>query len=354
MRKFSNLFSTALNLQTPEGKPFRIEFYKKRKSPYYQMELIIDFPGETDFLIQYEGGFDRFAKSIGLSQEVQSGNKGFDDLFYISADDDQAVKTIFKDKLVIESISSIFEQGARQLSYDAMGLCITWGNLTSNNLSQIFPAGERDPRCIEIVNNLYLIKDKVSEIVKDSSSGFILKSKKFSNNLLALSFVMVFSFLAIILAFIALSSYPPLHLEEALLSSFKLSLPLFLGLTFMIYHFLKGHSKSHLYFLFYVLFLLSDSFIAGIGIWGILNAKLDKSVVASHISIVKDKYSSKPQKGSRKYYIKYDSWEIPQQTSKISVTNSEYDSIIAGKTKLYLDTKKGALGSEWIVRKWLQ
>ncbi len=352
--KFFNSFSSALNLQTPEGKAFRIEFYKKKKSPYYQMELNIDFPGETDFLLRFEQGFDRFAKSIGLSKEIQSGNKGFDDLFYISADDDQAVETIFKDKSVIELLNSIFAQGARQLSYDAKGLSITWGNLTTNNPSQIFPTGESDPRCIELVNTLYLIKNKVSEIVKNSSSGFILKSKKISNNMLVFSFVMVFTFLAIALFSVASSSYPALHSNEALSNSLKLSVPLFFGLTFIVYQLIKGHSKSHLYFIPFILFLLLDSIFSSVGAWQILNAKLDHSPVTSHVSIVRDKYSTKSKKGSRKYYIKYDSWDTPQELSKISVRSSEYDSIIPGKTKLYLDTKKGALGLEWIVRKWLQ
>lgn len=364
MGRITDIFSinSSFSFVTPEGKQFNVRFYKLRDrtksiyndSVYYNMELRIDFPGQIDFFIRQEDGFDRFAKSVGLSKEVQSGDQSFDDLFYISSDNDYSIKTIFKDRIITAAISRLFKQGATQVVFDAMGGWVTWSKLLTNNLSAVFSELEKDPQCIEAINIIYQIKDRVSEIIKTPNSGFILKRRKISNNNLVGYFAAIFSLLAIVSFFIGETSYQALNTIEIFKFSLKSSLPFFLILGFIIFNLVKGNSKSHLYFFPLIILLLIDSIFAGMGTASILNAKLDTSELSSHISLVRDKYSKKPSKSSRKYYVKYDSWETGDKTSSSDVKSSEYDSIVPGKTKIYLETKKGFFGFEWIVRKWLQ
>jgi hypothetical protein len=64
-------------------------------------------PSELDFELKRETWFDRLAKSIGISQEPQLGNRSFDELVYVLGDDPRLVAKLRQDSALLPGLQRL-------------------------------------------------------------------------------------------------------------------------------------------------------------------------------------------------------------------------------------------------------
>lgn len=105
----------------------------KNKSAVVATTFEVELPIRPVFKLCRESRVDKFFKTLGLSEEIQSGDAAFDDLIYIMSDSAAFSHEVRQDARTRELITSLFQEGARSVEADSKSLWIKGkGDLSAN------------------------------------------------------------------------------------------------------------------------------------------------------------------------------------------------------------------------------
>jgi hypothetical protein len=131
------------------------------------------------------------------------------------------------------------------------------------------------------------------------------------------------------------------------LDSLYYSLPLCFVLLALAFVLLKGRSRSHREFIIVAMIVLSGIPLSGAGARMFFNGYLDISEPATYTVETVSKYVSRSD-DSTSYHLLLSSWRSAGDTEKLSVSSSEFDSVVPGQTRVAVTTKAGRYGYEWV------
>ena len=104
----SNIFFPKLS-GSFEGLPFVVCLSTGSKNTPRKLNVRIENPFSFKLAVLKENSFSDFAKKLGISKDVQSGDAAFDAEFLLMSDDDFAVRSFLSDPAVKELIRSVFK-----------------------------------------------------------------------------------------------------------------------------------------------------------------------------------------------------------------------------------------------------
>ncbi len=321
---------------------YSFKYYQgsKNNPSYFAIYITPKYTRMTKgFLLRTETWFDRFFKRLGIISEIETGDREFDDYFYIIPKDENFTRAFLSSDENRELIKNLYKVGFNKITIGQKRLEARVTPVKSNT--------EFDKQKIEdVVSKLLKLEENITknrviyaEELKDS--------KKIPRIIL-----FVISAISVILAlffyFYSISFFKPLDLMliyKNIFIYYFLSLILFAWLSLII---LKGRATSHYEWLSLVGIMIFNLFFLISGLTMFINGKYDTSTKTEHNATVLKKYY-RQSKNSKDYYVVLTSWRAGKYEEKLRVSRDFYNRIKKGDgLKIY--TKAGKLGYEWIKR----
>jgi len=323
-----------------EYKGIKYSYYHFKGSqnapPFFQISIKLNFPGS--FKIKKETKFDKFFKKIGVSTEIKTYDKEFDEKFYISTDNEKFTKLFFSKAENRQLITEIYKNGFNKISFN--------GKKFKAKIVPLKRKHSIDQSIINrIVKNLHLLTQNLPDIPKPS----LTESKSWkSKRVIAFVLPLLICITGTVLLIIGLNKFPPLDNIKIILHSLKYSIPAIFIFLYISIRLLRGRSTSHNELIAVFLITFFGFPFAGAGATIFLNGWLDKSKPVKHKVQIIDKKINK-SKNSVSYYAITQSWRDSFDTEKIKLTKKEYQIVSPGKSKMIVKTKSGKLNFEWIM-----
>lgn len=308
---------------------------RKRNKKEYVNEVIVKTKASFFFKISKETKILKFLKKIGFDGEIQTGDQGFDEKFFIASDN-------------LSVQSSLKNEGKlRNLIYD-LELCGLKEVLSDGNGHIRFISDEVTLDKEEYLRRCLDVSKIIDEVIPSKR-----EVDKFVRKIIFLEFIL-YGLLGY-----ALGSYLHFKIDDGQihLDPFNLLIKgVFLGLiliffgSLIIYALFRKSSRASLIISEYTIFYLISSIVAGPQMIFDLNQALDRSRPVIIESFVERKFSRTT--GSRKnrstaYYVKLRFLTNPfQMENTLRVSPMEYFSIIE-KGGLDFFIKKGFFNSPY-------
>jgi len=290
--------------------------------------------------IQKENAVHRFSKRIGLTAEMETGDRVFDENYYIDTDDISFYRYLFADsdrRKTVHELLTISAPPIRQIraGKDGVGIRITPFHLKSDVEFQPGPYLDCLLRLVEGMENpsAYMPHEDLK------GTGFLLRT-------IALY---VLAGVALIIGAVSLglgfSRYTPLE-EGFLLNGLMYTLPFVPLFWYLAFLGLRGKSWSHRVFYPLVLIILIGGILLGLGGMVYTNGRWDQSAAVDHACTLTDKYITK-NKNSRNYWMVVKSWHHPDESVRIEV-GAKFYSLLEPAMKVRITTRSGYWKQEWI------
>lgn len=325
-----------ISIRDYKGHSYEYHYFSGAKNSPSFLSISLNTSNLGKFVIRKESKFDVFFKNIGLTKEIQTGDKDFDDKFYITTDNAGFTKNYLNNKAVLQAIKAIYETGFKHIEVNKNKI-----------LAKKSPCSKKDKvedKTIEtIVENLLVIQKNAPETVEWEAGNQAWKLKR----IILFAVLGLLFILSMIFLIAGLATYPVLDAGKLFLFSLKYSIILWLVSCWISIKLLKGRASSHIEFLIAAGVFLFSYLLGAFGMTSYLNGKLDNSVPYEYQQLVIDK-KIETSKNSKTYYAIVNSWREDRETEKIKVGKSHYDKINSGETLLLISTKPGAFGFEWI------
>ncbi|MDD5529577.1 MAG: hypothetical protein PHX21_06050 [bacterium] len=311
--------------------------YKYSKDPEdVSSSLIVKIKSSSSYVFRVtrKSKFDDFLKKIGAFSNISTGDVAFDDKLFVYSSNREFARVLLTSSANRRAVTNIFSQGFNTINND------------NNTITTI-----KTTRFIEIATIMEIVSE-LSNLVKGISavsSSFppAGNNRKIQHRMVFVIAILV-NFIAIFLAGGGGAEFSPLDTGNAILASFKVSIPSVIILLWLIIMLLKDKLSSYSEYISVYLLYFSATLIAGGGIFICLNGYLDKSTAIPHKVSVVDKYTSS-EEHSKSYYAIVESWRDDRSKEKIEVHKYEYKKLVADSSELVIATKPGQFGFEWIV-----
>ena len=332
---------------TVDGTDYRCEYFPGGKNAPASFKISIECASPGSFRVQKETKFERFFKNIGISAEIETGDREFDFSFYITGSMPEFASDFFAAPEKREGVRKIFEQGFTRIELDGKGMTASWTPFQLNGSSQ----DAVDERLIKtLVSHLAVLAASMPDSSKylTGPRDATWKAKR------ALAFGIPITLEMVGLPALALGfiKFKPLNMGQIVLDSLVYSVPLllvFLGLAVVL---VKGRASSHRELIIVACLALFAFPLSGVGVETFCNGWLDSLEPSSHTVTVVDKYISKSDK-STNYYLVLESWRDRSEVEKLSISSREYQSAEPRVSRVTIVTKPGRFGHEWIVSREL-
>jgi len=290
------------------------------------------------FCIGRETGFDRFFKSLGIANEIQSGDKDFDNKFFIETDAVNFTRTYFMSSEKRRAVDSILDHGFTKVEHD--------GKTMTAICSPVQFKKPLDETVIQkVVSSLILLAQNINEHpgedIAQLNKGW--KAKR----TVAFTIPVLLYIVGIPTFLIGLFNYTPLDKWALFLTTLKYSVPSFLLFLTVAVKLIKGRSTSHRELIIILILSLISFPGAGMGLGTFLNGWLDQSAATPHLAIVMKKYTTSSKNG-KNYHVVLKSWRENKYSESLRVSSSEYGRAKPDKTRMRIVTKPGHYGFEWI------
>ena len=291
------------------------------------------------FSVGRETGFDRFFKSLGVTREIQTGDKDFDQKFFINTNALEFTRAFFMNPEKCLSVKNIFEHGFTKVEHD--------GKTMAAICSPVQFKEPLDQTAIQkIVSFLVELSEHINEH-PDEGAFQVNKGWKIKR-IAAFSIPILLFMVGIPTFFFGLFEYTPLDKWELFLRTLKFSGPSFLFFLIIALKLIKGRSSSHRELIIILILSLVAFPGAGMGLGTFLNGWLDQSGSTSHEVLVMEKYTTSTKNG-KNYHLVLKSWRKNRYSEKLQVSSSEYARVKPDRTKMKVVTKPGYYGFEWVV-----
>jgi len=110
---------------------------------------------------------------------------------------------------------------------------------------------------------------------------------------------------------------------------------------------LKGRSTSHSELLIVIILTITSFMLSGVSGKMFLNGYLDKSRPETYNMLIEDKYYHKDD-DDYDFYVRTRSWREGRDSETIEVSGEEFDMVVPDTSRIYVTTKDGRYGFEWI------
>ena len=307
----------------------------------------IEAYGDYDFVLKRESRFDHWCKKLGLVVEHQVGTDEFDKEIYIISDDPQFCQALSSNVKMLDDVLKLFRSGAadfcrlKEMRYNSEKLWLSYKVEPGFNEKSIKKlAATVAPRLLLVA--AALIKAG-QEVEKQRRDPFVIKAAI----ILAISTGLVINGGLQLLRL--RGNGPPITLDISamLWHSVLLGLVIVVFLMTATFYMLGRSSRTHLV-LIEVIFVGTFGAIATCFVeLRDMNIDFDRSTPAIHSVTSIDKYVSSGRRRSNTYYLYVEDWTKQQETIKLNVNYSVYNSISIGD-RVRIIERSGFLGYPWI------
>lgn len=311
----------------------------KNQAPYFTIAL--EIPVKSSLKIKKESKFEGFFKKIGLTREIQVGDREFDDRLFINSRSEKFARLYLSDTAKIEKIKELFN--FKKYPVEFIEIKRGWILLNIKTGRDRLVKMEKK-QVLEYLDILMDLKKNLPEVTAAYEDIFSNTSgRKIIHAIFA--FVGLIDISGLVLLIIGISRYL-LVSSDLYWNSFYYSVPLLLLFWLFVLPNIKGRSDSHIIFII-ILFMSLFAFLIGtMGFFVFTNGYLDTSELTTFNSRIVDKYFVRG-KDSTSYYIRIEYWGEQRDSVKISVPYSIYEEFNLWD-RIKVDTRKGYWGYEWI------
>jgi hypothetical protein len=339
----SQLGSSALDSGTSyqgelDSHAYRYQYFAgSRNAPSY-FRITIDQPSDGEFQITRENGIQRFFKHIGISSELQTGDRSFDRKYYIKTDVPAFCRQCLADARRRSALNRLFELGHTRVTHDGETLEAKIIPFKFDNLQGKEYIEETVRELASVASGLDQIR-----VRPGLDEGTAWKARRYFVYALSIGATTV----GLVGYFWGNAVYTPLDTLDMFSSSLAYSIPaliVFLAITVV---WLRGRSSSYYHVLTNLALGVFGIPAAALGIMMILNGYLDTNPVTEHRArIIGKDYTS--SKNSKTYYATLRSWRPGRREEKIEVSHGVYRRIETGNQYLTVFTRPGRFGFEWV------
>lgn len=292
------------------------------------------------FDITEESRWDIFFKTIGFSEEFQTGDQLFDKHFYISSDNAAVKRFLRSEEIIRAEIMNLFTEGCVKI-YSSRS--IIWFKFSGNK--------SRKEEVISLCNNL---QEKFSEALKRLKH---LKSDPFEFKTLLIEGI-IYS-----LAIYSITGFSEFYFYEGdvHLTPFQVvRMGIFVGvlaalfLLLLIYLFMKGSSRSHRIIIESAMVLGISLPAGGFIVVSDINKNLDKSeahiVQAKVENVYMTEHRSRKSRTTYTYHMNISTQNEPvgiHIPTTIKISEDLYSQLSAGRV-IIMRVKEGYLHYPWI------
>ncbi len=320
------------------GIEYYYSYFSKKKNSPSSLVISINIPSNFSFKVRRESGFDRFFKKLNIAVEISTLDQMFDEKFYITTNTPKIVENLFRNSQCRDAVNNIYEGGYKNISYN--GQIFTASKLLGNNTQ---PVSEKEIE--NIVSYMSGLIEKIRgtyETYGDTPDN-IWKIKRITAFAIPIS-LEIAGVLMLLGSFIF---YKPLDVWSLILTALPIGifgLFLYIPIAGLL---LKGRSTSHSELLIAIILTITGFMLSGISGKMFLNGYLDKSRPETYNMLIEDKYFDKDD-DDYDFYVITRSWREGRDSETIEVSGEEYDMVIPDTSRIYITTKDGRYGYEWI------
>lgn len=322
-----------------QGNEYFYEYHPGSKNRKSYFRVTIDTDSNGEFRVHQEHRFDRLFKRLGITVEIQTGDRDFDGRYYLETDSVAFTRACFDAADTREYVRNMFNLGITGLT------CA--GEKLEAEISPFTFSEKIDRGLIEsVVAELILLRDGLPD---DSFEPVLAGNPAWKvkrNVIFALSVMSLV--VGGVLLFLGLRFYRPLDIGAAFFFSLRYSLAALVLFCLFAVLWLKGRSSSHRELLTSLLFALLGIPLTGFTLVMVLNGYLDKSAITRHEALVISKHISRSEK-STSYYLRVKSWRAGHQREEIKISSKLYWQVREGKTMVSITTRPGYYKFEWLV-----
>ena len=288
-----------------------------------------------------------FFKSIGISNEHQTGNVNFDKQVYIISDSASLHQQISKSETLMQTSlellrsSGLLNLSVKKIVHRSGRLWVEVKTYAGASESSALKSATN------IVPKLVSIRDQLDHLNETSKSSW-----KDSFTLKAALILGVSSGLATygIVSFVKnmfLETGFIIQWFSLLTTSFLIALALIVALVILTLHLLNRSSRTH--------FVLIELFLVGtLGATASvyftakdINSHFDTSPASLYVVPTSRKYISRSRRGGTTHYVYVQDWTKQNNTRKLKVSSSFYRQINVGDN-IEVQQKSGYLGYHWV------
>ena len=324
---------------TGETKGFKYKCKKikgsKNSPPSWEIKIYSCSSLKMNF--SREGAIHTISKKIGLTSELQTNDKEFDELIFVDSRFVKPVQMYLCDSDVRRRLIQMFRScdTLSEISFDSNEVVLL--------LSPCPPAEKIGDLTKELLAN-------ICELIKKIPVSANVPGLKENSSLLPeISIITLFAIYiisGITMLAIGVSKYNPLFGTIYLYGIFNGLISLMV-LLFIAYQFIRGKSYSHKIFLGLTIAGMFGAMFFGMGSLVFTNGYFDSSQPVKHNTKITDKYSSR-SKNSTSYFIKYIYWDEKKTEESISVSYDDYEAS-KKNDEIIFTTSEGRWGYEWLV-----
>jgi len=321
-----------------DGIPYTCRYVPSGKNSPPKMIVQVSCSSPGQLTVTRESRIDSFFKKIGFSAEVQTGDKEFDDAFYVLTDTPGFASAYLRGPSRCRAVENCFGAGSTYVKLDGKNVSAQLSPFHANN-------PEHQERVLACARHLAVLsKDIPVSFESDSLFGAPQAKAKRAIVLTAAVGSFNLGFVSLIWA----QQYPVLDAGPLFFKSLKTSVPVLLAVLFLAAMLLRGRSSSHRDFFISVFMLIPGLILLGFGSAGVLNGRNDMTENQDHFVRVLSKYKTH-SKNSTTYHALIESWRHGRSQEHVTVPWREYRSIAPGQSRMRVTTRRGFLGFEWIV-----
>lgn len=322
---------------TCEGTEYQYEYFPGGKNAPSYFRISVPCRSAGSFTVAKETGFDRLFARFGLSNEIRTGDAGFDDSFYITTNTVAFTKAFLSMREKRSAIRAIHDAGFNRIGHDGKVLMATCSPFRLDK--------EVDAALIEaIVSHLAILAQRIPATPVFSSAG---ESNWKLRRVIAFAIPCLLYMIGITAFILGMMKFQPLDIWTVVLDSLRIGIPalaLFLWIAVML---LKGRSTSHREWIIVFAMALIAFPGAAAGCEILLNGYLDRSEASTHVVKVIGKYESRSDKGTS-YHAVVESWR-QRNSEKLKISSHDYPRLTPNRSEIAVTTSPGEFGFEWLV-----
>lgn len=293
-----------------------LEKIKRTKNSVASTSFGFPSKGKTLFKITKESFWDRMAKTIGLAVEFQTGDRHFDEHYYLACDSEGLQKAIQEDVGIRDLVHGLFQAGCQSIAGDGTHLWVKFPYDRSDDQDAI-------NRSMEFNRSFNELRSKITRKFFDPFAAKALMIEAIVWSIAGYAWFAYPQFF-IFREDVHLAQYP--IMRDGLLAGVLLAL----SLVSIIVFFLRGSSRGHRIIVESIFLLALSIPVSGIQLVTDINTNLDRSepwIVRSKIERVYEQ-EHRGRRG-RRYYtyhmdiqpVAHDKVDVPLS---IQVSSSDY------------------------------
>jgi hypothetical protein len=297
----------------------------------------------VEFEVKREGWFDQLGKSLGLSVEGQTGNRGFDDGYYLICDDEYLLVGLHHDPDLTEAMRDVF--GFRATGAGEVKRLVCRGGKVRVHLGATGEAGDEQRIARDLAPMLLELSQRL-----DASAGTVRRDRLFGR---AAWIGAVAWGLAITGALEGLRHAMSTDLPDTVSNAglFRVALlPAAVvvgGLALLAWRWFARTSRGHLALGEAVLVGGFGALATSLALVADLNRELDTSTPRHQRAEVIDKHTTRSRKGGTKYYLTLAGGAFNGGSIEYRVDNRTYNTV-PEHGPVVLTTHDGWLALEWV------